>query len=412
MVVSDSCQTSRLPARTTMKTRLVVFFKFLWTIGSQQGTGAGGHGMDRGRAGRKASGRSLRGRAARRHRPLQVDQQDRARLRGQNSNQRRQFQAHGEHSTVNRVTRDDAGSFHFFYTRCHRTSTWLGNQLGLREKGRRDSVACFFFGWLGCLLANADWTEQNQSPSVVIFFGGRFGPGGSGISSSECPSARLAGPPSHWWTDLSGPAVSDQHRNASHHSCRRAIFSERTATERPTTCACETKHTNPRRTADGQRACWPKYEANRGDLPAFASASTFFYVWPAISVLAITSNSPRIVCHFQCFCFLSSLRRLCAVRSTIGSSCSRFSWKLRFQAALKKYGVPDEEIFQTADLYERRNIPQVTLCLNALSRLVSPRCFCFWGISGNRHFPIRLLRASPYSPRNRLLPLVRAPRRS
>jgi hypothetical protein len=42
----------------------------------------------------------------------------------------------------------------------------------------------------------------------------------------------------------------------------------------------------------------------------------------------------------------------------------------RFQAALKKYGVPEEEIFQTADLYERRNIPQVTLCLYALSRLV------------------------------------------
>nr|CAH0107908.1 unnamed protein product [Daphnia galeata] len=41
----------------------------------------------------------------------------------------------------------------------------------------------------------------------------------------------------------------------------------------------------------------------------------------------------------------------------------------RFQAALKKYGVPEEEIFQTADLYERRNIPQVTLCLYALSRL-------------------------------------------
>ena len=43
----------------------------------------------------------------------------------------------------------------------------------------------------------------------------------------------------------------------------------------------------------------------------------------------------------------------------------------RFQAALKKYGVPDEEIFQTADLYERRNIPQVTVCLYALGRLVS-----------------------------------------
>lgn len=41
----------------------------------------------------------------------------------------------------------------------------------------------------------------------------------------------------------------------------------------------------------------------------------------------------------------------------------------RFQAALKKYGVPEEEIFQTADLFERRNIPQVTLCLHALGRI-------------------------------------------
>jgi hypothetical protein len=31
----------------------------------------------------------------------------------------------------------------------------------------------------------------------------------------------------------------------------------------------------------------------------------------------------------------------------------------RFQAAAKNYGVPQEEIFQTADLFERRNIPQV-----------------------------------------------------
>lgn len=41
----------------------------------------------------------------------------------------------------------------------------------------------------------------------------------------------------------------------------------------------------------------------------------------------------------------------------------------RFQAAIKKYGVPEEEIFQTADLFERRNIPQVTLCLYSLGRL-------------------------------------------
>lgn len=44
----------------------------------------------------------------------------------------------------------------------------------------------------------------------------------------------------------------------------------------------------------------------------------------------------------------------------------------RFQAAIKKYGVPEEEIFQTADLFERRNIPQVTLCLYSLARIVSP----------------------------------------
>lgn len=41
----------------------------------------------------------------------------------------------------------------------------------------------------------------------------------------------------------------------------------------------------------------------------------------------------------------------------------------RFQAAVKKYGVPEEEIFQTADLFERRNIPQVTLSLYCLARI-------------------------------------------
>lgn len=46
----------------------------------------------------------------------------------------------------------------------------------------------------------------------------------------------------------------------------------------------------------------------------------------------------------------------------------------RFQAAIKKYGVPEEEIFQTADLFERRNVPQVTLCLYSLGRIVSKNC--------------------------------------
>lgn len=43
----------------------------------------------------------------------------------------------------------------------------------------------------------------------------------------------------------------------------------------------------------------------------------------------------------------------------------------RFQAFAKKYGLPEEEIFQTADLFEKRNIAQVTLSLYSLARLVS-----------------------------------------
>ena len=39
-------------------------------------------------------------------------------------------------------------------------------------------------------------------------------------------------------------------------------------------------------------------------------------------------------------------------------------------AAIKKYGVPEEEVFQTPDLFERRNIRQVSLCLHALGRVV------------------------------------------
>merc|ERR1712215_343184 len=39
-----------------------------------------------------------------------------------------------------------------------------------------------------------------------------------------------------------------------------------------------------------------------------------------------------------------------------------------FLAAVKKYGVPDEESFQTPDLFEGRNLPQVALCLFSLGR--------------------------------------------
>lgn len=62
------------------------------------------------------------------------------------------------------------------------------------------------------------------------------------------------------------------------------------------------------------------------------------------------------------------------VQRQASKKCSLFAIKshkfiFRFQAAVKKYGVPEEEIFQTADLFERRNIPQVTLCLFSLGRI-------------------------------------------
>ncbi|PVD28231.1 hypothetical protein C0Q70_10818 [Pomacea canaliculata] len=45
----------------------------------------------------------------------------------------------------------------------------------------------------------------------------------------------------------------------------------------------------------------------------------------------------------------------------------------RFQAAAKEYGVPPAEVFQTVDLWEKKNIPQVTLCIHALGRTAQTR---------------------------------------
>lgn len=43
----------------------------------------------------------------------------------------------------------------------------------------------------------------------------------------------------------------------------------------------------------------------------------------------------------------------------------------RFQDAAKKWGVPEIDVFQTVDLWEKRNIGQVTQCLMAMGRAVS-----------------------------------------
>lgn len=42
-----------------------------------------------------------------------------------------------------------------------------------------------------------------------------------------------------------------------------------------------------------------------------------------------------------------------------------------FQKAIKEYGVPDLDVFQTVDLFEKKDISQVTNTLFALGRAVS-----------------------------------------
>ena len=41
-----------------------------------------------------------------------------------------------------------------------------------------------------------------------------------------------------------------------------------------------------------------------------------------------------------------------------------------FLNAAKKYGVADEEVFQTPDLFEARNLPQVALCIFSLGNTI------------------------------------------
>lgn len=46
-----------------------------------------------------------------------------------------------------------------------------------------------------------------------------------------------------------------------------------------------------------------------------------------------------------------------------------------FQNAARAYGLPDAELFQTVDLFEKRNIGQVTQCIHALGRHAQKKNF-------------------------------------
>jgi len=48
-----------------------------------------------------------------------------------------------------------------------------------------------------------------------------------------------------------------------------------------------------------------------------------------------------------------------------------FIYIYEIENAARAYGLLDEDLFQTVDLYEKRNIAQVTDCIFALGRQVS-----------------------------------------
>ena len=61
-----------------------------------------------------------------------------------------------------------------------------------------------------------------------------------------------------------------------------------------------------------------------------------------------------------------------------------------FVGAAKKYGVPDEEVFQTPDLFEARNIPQVHFqTLTSSRRWPLPDLDLFKTLTSSRPWPLR-----------------------
>merc|ERR1712227_54105 len=66
--------------------------------------------------------------------------------------------------------------------------------------------------------------------------------------------------------------------------------------------------------------------------------------------------------------------------ATKGSNFQLMENIAAYQKAVKKYGVPQEEIFQTADLFEARNLKQVALHIHALGRIATNKGFAGPGL--------------------------------
>lgn len=74
-----------------------------------------------------------------------------------------------------------------------------------------------------------------------------------------------------------------------------------------------------------------------------------------------------ILCNMMNVLIPGSVKRI----NKKGSNFQLMENHAAFQKGMKKFGVPDDEIFQTVDLFEARNIKQVVKSLNALARIAS-----------------------------------------
>ena len=78
---------------------------------------------------------------------------------------------------------------------------------------------------------------------------------------------------------------------------------------------------------------------------------------------------------FTQFCFRSLINKMQpgSVKkvNTKGGGFALMENLAAFQKAIKTFGVPEEEIFQTVDLFEARNVKAVVKCLLSLGRTVS-----------------------------------------
>ena len=85
-------------------------------------------------------------------------------------------------------------------------------------------------------------------------------------------------------------------------------------------------------------------------------------------MISLIFEGPRLFADGKCS-GIKITKHLKRSRCPTKSEIFNFTFLQSFLSAAKKYGVPDEEVFQTPDLFEARNIPQVSLCIFSLGKV-------------------------------------------